>query len=244
MPTKEKVQLTIKPLIPSEYSYKFSYFNVKGLGEVSRFLFAIAGQEYEDFRYPLEVLDMQTYQFKKEEFDEDKSNGLLEKSLNKVPFLNVTIKSDLEANITYTICQSKAIERFLAKQFNLFGDNDIDSALIDSLCECVRDIKDAYQVIKKSENKEENLNKWFEETLKEKLEMLEKLLGERLGFSVGNKLSLSDVVIFYFLTEFFDNKEGTINSYKNCPKICTIIENLNYNENLNNWLKNRPQTNF
>ena len=31
-------------------SYKLTYFNVRGLGEISRYIFAAAAQEYEDNR--------------------------------------------------------------------------------------------------------------------------------------------------------------------------------------------------
>jgi hypothetical protein len=32
--------------------YKLTYFNLRGLAEMSRLLFAYAGVEYEDFRFP------------------------------------------------------------------------------------------------------------------------------------------------------------------------------------------------
>ena len=36
---------------------KLTYFNGRGLAETSRVLLAISGQPYEDFRYPLNVID-------------------------------------------------------------------------------------------------------------------------------------------------------------------------------------------
>ena len=48
---------------------KLVYFNGRGLAETSRILLAIAGAEYEDFRYPLEVRDWATHDFVKAEFD-------------------------------------------------------------------------------------------------------------------------------------------------------------------------------
>ena len=32
-------------------SYKLMYFNGRGLAELSRYVFVVAGQEYEDFRF-------------------------------------------------------------------------------------------------------------------------------------------------------------------------------------------------
>ena len=65
---------------------RLTYFNVRGLAETTRMLFAVNNQtgdreEYEDFRYPLEVIDMKTHQMTKDEFDSDKSDGKLVKSL-------------------------------------------------------------------------------------------------------------------------------------------------------------------
>ena len=44
---------------------KLVYFNVRGLAETSRILLALGGEEYEDFRYPLEVIDMSKHEMKK-----------------------------------------------------------------------------------------------------------------------------------------------------------------------------------
>ena len=219
----------------SEFKYKLSYFNGRGLAEVSRIIFAIVDQDYEDYRYPLEVVDMSKFEFKREEFDKDKADGKLVKSLNKVPFLQV--------NDTI-LCQSKSIERFLGEKFELMGSSSIEKALVDSFCECIRDFKDLYQGVRKAENKEEALNKWFTETLKEKMELFENLLGNTLGYSVGEKLTLSDIVIYCFIKEFFDDKEGSLKSCENCPKILAVVKNVSDNPNLIKWLEKRPTTIF
>mgnify|MGYP001193309428 CR=1 FL=1 len=215
--------------------YKLTYFNIKGLAETTRLIFAIAGEEYEDFRYELEVINMAKYEFKKDQFDNDKECGKLKLSLNKLPFLTINDK---------VLCQSKAIERYLAREFNLMGISNIESAMIDSLCECIRDFKDAYQIVRKAENKEEAMNHWFTESLKEKMEMFENLLGNNTGFSVGNQLSLSDIIIYSFIKEFFDDKLSALSACANCPKVNSILNNVSNNDNLKKWLDNRPITVF
>lgn len=215
--------------------YKLTYFNIKGLAETTRLIFAIAGEEYEDFRYDFEVLDMAKYEFKKDQFDNDKESGKLKLSLNKLPFLKIDDK---------VICQSKAIERYLAREFNLMGNSNIESAMIDSLCECIRDFKDAYQLVRKSENKEEAMVQWFTVALKDKMEMFENLLGANTGFSVGNHLSLSDIILYSFIKEFFDDKEGALAACANCSKVQSILNNVSNNDNLKKWLDNRPNTLF
>ena len=218
---------------------KLTYFNVRGLAETTRMLFAINNQngereEYEDFRYPLEVIDMSTFNMKKEEFDNDKKEGKLVHSLNKLPFLEVD---------GVIIPQSKTIERFLARRFGLMGNTEIENARIDSICECIRDFKDMYQKVRVAEDKEEAMNEWFTVTLVERLTLLENLLDSD-SFSVGSKLSLSDVVIYSFITNFFDNKEASMNATLATPKLRKIVDNVHSLPEMKEWLEKRPKTNF
>tara|TARA_Y100000996_G_scaffold415271_1_gene409081 strand:- start:2464 stop:3117 length:654 start_codon:yes stop_codon:yes gene_type:complete len=216
---------------------KLTYFNGRGLAETSRILFAINGEEYEDFRYPLEVIDMSKYEMKKEEFDTDKADGKLVKSLNKLPFLEVD---------GVTIPQSKSIERFLARRFNMMGSNDLESAQIDAICESVRDFKELYQKVRKlpEEEKDAGMNEWFTVTLVERLTLLEHQLTGSEGFSVGTTLSLSDVVLYSFITQFFDNKEASYNATLVSPKIRSVVDNVSSHEKVKAWLEVRPKTSF
>ena len=215
---------------------KLCYFNGRGLAETSRLLFAINGEEYEDFRYPLKVIDFSKHEMVKEEFDKDKLDGKLVHSLNKLPYLEVD---------GCIIPQSKAIERFLAKRFNLMGETDIQSGQIDSICECVRDFKELYQKVRglPEDEKAKGMNEWFTGTLVEKLKLLENLLGEN-GHAVGDKLSLADVVVFSFITQFFDNKEASYNATLATPKLKEIVDSVGKNEKVIEWLEKRPMTDF
>ena len=218
---------------------KLTYFNVRGLAETTRMLFAVNNQtgdreEYEDFRYPLEVIDMKTHQMTKDEFDSDKSDGKLVKSLNKVPFLEVD---------GHVIPQSKTIERFLAHRFGLMGNNEYESAHIDSICECVRDFKDMYQKVRVAEDVDTAMNEWFTVTLIERLTLLENLLNDN-SFSVGDKLSLSDIVLYSFITNFFDNKEASMNATLAAPRLRKIVTMVGELPEIKEWLEKRPKTNF
>ncbi len=97
-------------------TYKLTYFNIRGLAETSRMLFKAAGQQFEDYRYPISMKDGQ---FSRPEWDADKPKYIYE----KIPVLEID-------GGKYTIAQSKAIERFLARRFNMFGNNDVEAALI------------------------------------------------------------------------------------------------------------------
>jgi glutathione S-transferase len=216
---------------------KLTYFNVRGLAETSRFLLAIGGEDYEDFRYPLDVIDMSKYEMKKDEFDKDKADGNLVKSLNKVPFLEVD---------GVTVPQSKSIERFLARRFNMMGDNDLEAARIDAICESVRDFKDMYQKVRSlpEEEKIKAMNVWFTETLVERLTLLEHQLVGESEFCVGGRMSLADVVVFTFIKEFFDNKEAAYNATLVSPKLRLVVDSVSNNEKVLSWINSRPKTDF
>ena len=150
----------------------------------------------------MEVIDFATHDMVKEEFDKDKEDGLLVMSMNKLPYLEVD---------GTVICQSKSIERF-------------ESAQIDAVCECVRDLKDLYQGVRKAENKDVAMVEWFTVTLVDKLKLLENQLSD--DFCVGSRTSLADIVLFTFITQFFDNKEASLNATLATPKINKIVNNI------------------
>lgn len=214
---------------------KLTYFNGRGLAETSRLLLAVSGEKYEDFRYPLTIKDWKTHSFVKEEFDLDKKNGVLEKSRGKLPFLTVGEE---------VICQSKAIERYLGRRLKMMGNSEVESAKIDAICECVRDFKDEYQKVRRLEGeaREKGMEVWFTTTLPERLQSLEPLVG--LNYSVGESVSLADVTLYSFLTQFFDNTEGARKALENCPHLKSVVDNVGNLESIDNWLKTRPETPF
>ena len=229
---------------------KLNYFNGRGLGETARLILAAANEAYEDFRYPLKIIDMTTYDMERPEFDEDKASGKLWKSMGKVPFLNVGGDT--------VISQSKAIERYLAGRFNMMGSSPEEAALIDSYCEYIRDFKTAYQGVKRKEDREAALVEWFEVTLPAKLGEFDVLLTRNTDFqdipetiilpnkrfAVGGKLSLADIVIYSFLSDFFDNKEGVAAACSTCPTLNNIVRTVGENEHVKKWVETREQTPF
>ena len=220
------------------YKMKLVYFNGRGLAETSRIILALNDAKYEDFRYPLKIIDWATHNMERVEFLKDKSDNKLLMSLNKLPFLEV----DGEV-----ISQSKTIERFLGRKFNMMGDTDISYGRIDAICEYVRDFKDAYQSVRKlpEDKKVDAMKKWFNETLFEKLESLEHILcNEHEHFSVGTKISLADIVLYSFITQFFDDKESLLKSTKNSPKLRKIVDYVGSLEQIKSWIKHRPATGF
>ena len=102
-----------------------------------------------------------------------------------------------EGGVTTELGQSKALERFIAKRHGLMGDNDIEAAKIDMICEHVRDFKDNYQ--KEKGKGEDATAAWWATGMKEGLEKIEAIVGSK--FAVGNKPSLAGITIFSTVVE-------------------------------------------
>jgi len=210
-------------------TYKLKYFDARGVIENVRIMFAIAKQEYEDFRYPV---DFTTWA--KPEFDADKAAGTLAVNMDRAPvlFYNGT-----------AIGQSKTIERFVANKCGFAGSSDVEGALIDMLCEHIADIKKNYSDCKvglKDEALNEAKTKWVTEKMPEWMGKLEKCLSGTGGYAVGNKMSLADIVIYSFVSEFLDDKDLAIASVANCPKLKASVAAVT--EAGKEWFAIRPDT--
>jgi glutathione S-transferase len=218
----------------SESKPKLVYFNGRGLAETTRLLFAVAGVEYEDFRYPLKVIDFSLFKFERDEFDADKAAGKLARSLHKLPYLEVDGQ---------VIPQSKAIERYVARRYGLLGLNEVEAAQIDAVCEYVKDFKADYQKVRalKGEEREEGMKKWFGETLPEKLGLLDLIVP---SLEEGSTPNLAHVTLYNFLAQFFDDVEGASKAMSGTTNIKSVVETVGQHPGILAWLKTRPETPF
>jgi glutathione S-transferase len=221
---------------------KLVYFNLKGLAETSRILFALANVDYEDFRFPFEVIDASEHKFDRKEFEEARENGLLKGSMSKLPFLEV---HDDNGSV-HVISQSKAVERYISRKYGLMGSNEIEAARIDAVCESVRDLKDAYQKVKGTEGAKNSENSkieaFFTEGLLESLKKLEGILDYNTFFAIGNKLSLADVTIYNFLVHYFDRNISKL--LKEVPRLGYIAMKVHKRHEVKDWLAKRQKTIF
>jgi len=155
------------------------------------------------------------------------------------------------------IGQSKAIERYLAKQFGLMGNSDIDSAQIDCIAEHCRDIKDAqmkkgFSAFNRDKSEEEKLKarkEWFEIDMPQMLEKVEKavkMTSEKDGYALGNKDSYADVVIFSLLKDctMDSDKDETWKASEKCALLMSIADRIAKDGKVSKWVECRPKSMF
>jgi len=61
---------------------------------------------------------------------------------------------------------------------------------------------------------------------------------------VQDSLSLADFVIYSFLVDFFDDKEGIAFSMRSCVKLKKLVELVGSNGRISGWRERRPSTPF
>jgi len=212
-------------------TYKLCYFNVRGLAETTRILFHLAGQPYEDYRYPIDLSN-----FSKPEYDVDKEAGDFAVAMDRLPLLVV--------NGQFVLGQSKSIERFVAKKLGFLGDNEEQEAFIDMVTEHVRDIKQKWGDIKLQTNKEEvaaKKQKFLQEDLPIWLGKLETVVSSSY-YMENSRITLADVAIQQLLTDYFDDKDAVNAALQPCPKLFEIVSTVSVAASA--WLASRPVTAF
>jgi len=203
-------------------TYKLTYFDIRGLAEAARLIFAHAGQKYEDIRLPMGETSFKS----------------------KAPFGQVPL---LEVD-GQTIAQSFAIYRYLARQFGLAGQNAIEEAQVDSVADAAKDFANEIQewfaiAVGFKQGDKDALYKEKVEPAKEKyLAALEKFLDKsHSGFLVGNKETWADLLITDRLASMENMHPGALDGH---PKIKQWVEKVRAIPNIKKWIETRPQTKF
>merc|ERR1711865_758280 len=205
--------------------FKLQYFDARGIIEPARILLALAGQEFEDGRFPIvfgtpgdpSTIDRTV-------FEEAKASGALDANLGRAPILYVD---------GVGIGQSKTILRFLARQLGFAGDNEMAIAKGDMLMECISDFKDGF-------------GKAAPPMMGPETRSEEEAAKAMSDYWIGEKPSVADVVIFSFFkdnTRFqaCEQYEATMAA---SPKLTALCEAFGQLENVAKWITDRPQTMF
>lgn len=200
------------------HSYRLIYFDARGRAEVSRLLFALAGQKYEDVRHT------------HDSWPAEKPNT----PFGQAPCLDVDGK---------IYAQSTAIATFLAREFGFYGKTNLDGLKIDQIVQRGMDfLNDAVKAFyEKDEAKKAELFKTVKEVAAVKyLGDIEKQLEESgTGFFVGNSMTLADIFTFDLLDNFIQRKVVCIEKY---PAVSALYNKVKHNEKIESYLATRKQT--
>jgi len=202
-------------------AYKLIYFNFRGRAEAIRMLFALAGQDYEDYR------------FKEGEFAKTKGNTETF-PMGQVPVLLIDGKP---------MPQSRAICQYLAREFGLYGKDNAEATKIDIISDTVGDLFNQLIPIffEKDETKKAALKtKYKEEDSKRQLAFLNKFIKEAGGrFFVGSKETAADVTV-YTMMDMVGSLVGATFIPETYPELGKFHKEFTDNSKLSDYIKNRP----
>ncbi|XP_076099531.1 putative glutathione S-transferase 7 [Mytilus galloprovincialis] len=200
-------------------AYKISYFNCMGLAELARIMLSAADKEFEDDR------------FEKEEWPQRKPNT----PSGQVPVLTHGDKQ---------IPQSMAIARYLARDLDFYGKNNMENTMCDVVLECINDvIKETLKLfLEQDETKKPDIEKNLMEVVYPRfLSHLEKMLKEdNEEWLVGDKLSVADLAFFDLMNRLSAKKGDSI--FYSSPTMKKHSEKITSIAGVQKWLEKRPVT--
>ncbi|XP_022109993.1 S-crystallin 4-like [Acanthaster planci] len=199
--------------------YVLHYFKFHGRAEAIRLAFKLAGVDYQEkyIQWPTE-------------WEQNKRRY----PTQQLPVLEVDGKM---------IGQSKAILRYVGREFGLYGNTSLEAAHIDQVIDTVDDswavVNDLYVGTK--EEQTASTRKFLTEVTPLVYATLDRLLDlEQAGeYFVGNSITIAD--LFFFTTVDFVNfvSKGS-NSLKKFPKLMAVKGRVADNPKVAAWLAVRP----
>ena len=203
-------------------TYKLFYFNLRGRGELARFVFAQTGVEYEDVRI----------EFK--DWPEMKP---------KMPFEVVPV---LEVDGDQRISGSVNIPRYLAERFGLAGETALENAQIASIVDTITDLNQEMLAgfYEENEKKREELRKMFlEETVPSRLPFFEKRSStNESGWLYDGKLTWADLAFYLSATSMHGwMLPDVLKQYPGLQRLYASVESL---PNIAKWIKERPHNDY
>ncbi|XP_074646002.1 uncharacterized protein LOC141902256 [Tubulanus polymorphus] len=209
--------------------YTLKYFDARARAEISRLLFAQAGVEYEDVRYPMP-------------FDDAEGWAKIKAGIpfGKVPVLEIDGQ---------TMTQSLAIANYLAKEFGLLGNTAMETGRILEVFFTAQDIMEAGWKVafEKDEAKKEEMKKTNMETEIPRLfGALSTLLGSN-EFFVGSGVTLADLQVFLVtdgVIRLSKKHEQLVGFLDKFPTLSAHRDKIASIPKIATYLENRPKTTF
>jgi len=199
--------------------YKLTYFNLRGLAEPIRFIFALADVPYEDIR------------IEKENWPELKSKF----AWGQLPVLEVGDKQ---------LAQSASIGRYLARKYKLTGEDDIEAAKCDELIDALSDVRSEWRkfFMEADEEKKTEMKKTLLETqiprYFEKFSSIQEANGGQ--WIVGKNVTWADIHVAIAVDFFSNTVDASV--VDNFPVLKALRDSVYELPQIKAWLEKRPVT--
>ncbi|XP_076672971.1 glutathione S-transferase S4 [Andrena cerasifolii] len=203
--------------------YKLIYFNVMGLGEPIRYLLSYGGVQFEDVR-----LDHGSSEWTKLKPTTP---------FGQMPVLEIDGKPYSQ---TLPIC------RYLAKQFNLLGNTDLDTLQIDAIANALHDFrKQAVSYYYREPDpvlKAKKREEVFTSVIPYYLGKLEELAKNNGGYLHGGQLNYADLFFVAISDSLSTAYESDITNDK--PHLKALKEKVLAIPSIKAWVEKRPKLTF
>merc|ERR1712002_611590 len=200
---------------------KLTYFNGRGRAEISRLILAYAGVQFEDDRITGEQLA-------------EMKSSLAYGQLPKLEYKGTSLY------------QSVTIARFLAKEFGIGGNSNLEKAQADEIADAVTDIMNAiYGAFfeKDDATKAEKMKKVTEETIPNGFANMEKILVKRGGqFIVGTSFTWAELHLLQLVDVVVSMKMEQV--LEATPKLASLMTRTRNIPNIKKYLEDRPASEF
>jgi len=208
--------------------YKLTYFPIKGLGEGIRCVLSYGKADWEDNRIPM-----------------DSWQAIKSKTpMGQLPLLEIDGKTE--------ICQSRAIGRYLAKQFKIAGQNDIEQAQADMYVDGIYDLAtkggtEFFQELRKkfmdkADNEaaiKEKYQNWKTTGITPFLDNYEKALTKNgSGFLVGSKVTWADIYVAEWIDRISNMQDKAL--VDNHPKLAALLKTVHKLPGIAEYIEKRP----
>ncbi|WAR25197.1 HPGDS-like protein [Mya arenaria] len=188
-------------------SYKLTYFNVRGRAELARYLFLAAGRDFEDYR------------IQREDWPELKPKT----TFGQLPILEVDGEQ---------LAQSNAIARYLAREFDMAGENSWEQALCDQTLELINDLIKELVAAELQKNAGEVVFPKF-------LGIFESMLAKNGKYLVGSGLTVADLALY----AVFDTPlQNVPNMMDKTPKLKAHRAMIEAIPKINEYISKREKT--
>ena len=143
------------------------------------------------------------------------------------------------------ICQSNAIVRFLAREFNLAGKNNLEQGKIDMILDTISEAVEKYipDMFEKDEAKKKELHdKYMADVFPNFVATMESFVVKNGGnFLVGSDVTVADIYIMHIMMALSARAWGEEWKGK-APTLAKLVEKIQNLPNIKKWIETRPKT--